>query len=71
VEVAFASLARRWQDSLMIKREETLMSDESSLTGLTNDEAKEFHDAYVKGFLGFTAVALVAHILVWMWRPWL
>ncbi len=46
------------------------MSDESSLTGLTNDEAKEFHEAYVKGFLGFAAVALVAHILVWMWRPW-
>mgnify|MGYP001814204832 FL=1 len=46
------------------------MSEESSLTGLTNDEAKEFHDAFVKGFLGFTGIAVVAHILVWMWRPW-
>ncbi len=45
------------------------MSEESSLTGLTNDEAKEFHDAFVKGFLGFTGIAVVAHILVWMWRP--
>jgi light-harvesting complex 1 beta chain len=22
-------------------------------------------------FIAFVAVALVAHILVWMWRPWL
>jgi len=22
-------------------------------------------------FILFTAIAIVAHILVWMWRPWL
>jgi light-harvesting complex 1 beta chain len=42
-----------------------------SLTGLTDQEAREFHAAYVQGFLGFTAVAVVAHLLVWLWRPWL
>jgi len=42
-----------------------------SLTGLSTNEAKEFHSAYMQGFLGFTAVAVVAHILVWMWRPWI
>jgi light-harvesting complex 1 beta chain len=42
-----------------------------SLTGLTDAEAKEFHAAYVQGFIAFTAVAVVAHILVWIWRPWL
>jgi light-harvesting complex 1 beta chain len=25
----------------------------------------------VTGFLVFTAIAVVAHILVWQWRPWL
>jgi light-harvesting complex 1 beta chain len=48
------------------------MADErSSFSGLTEDEAKEFHGIFVSSFLAFTAVAVVAHILVWMWRPWL
>ena len=42
-----------------------------SLSGLTENEAKEFHSIFVISFLGFTAIAVVAHILVWNWRPWL
>ena len=42
-----------------------------SLTGLTEAEAKEFHQIFMKSFLIFTGIAAVAHILVWMWRPWL
>lgn len=42
-----------------------------SLSGLTPAEAREFHQLYVQGFLGFTAVAVFAHILVWAWRPWI
>ena len=45
------------------------MSD-SSLTGLSDNEAKEFHSLYMTSFLGFTAIAVVAHVLVWTWRPW-
>ncbi|MCZ8261314.1 light-harvesting antenna LH1, beta subunit [Rhabdaerophilum sp. SD176] len=41
-----------------------------SLTGLTGAEAQEFHGFFVQGTLGFFAVSLVAHILIWMWRPW-
>ena len=41
------------------------------LTGLTEDEAKEFHKIFVQSFIIFTAVAVVAHILAWAWRPWL
>lgn len=43
----------------------------SSLTGLTEDEAKEFHNVFTTSFLGFTGVAVFAHILAWVWRPWL
>jgi len=43
----------------------------SSLTGLSEGAAREFHSLYVKSFLGFTAVAVVAHLLAWSWRPWL
>lgn len=42
-----------------------------SVTGLTEGEAKEFHAIFTTSFIIFTAVALVAHILVWLWRPWL
>jgi light-harvesting complex 1 beta chain len=44
---------------------------EGSLTGLTEGEAKEFHGIFVNSFVIFTVVAIVAHILVWIGRPWL
>jgi light-harvesting complex 1 beta chain len=49
------------------------MADTSnvSLSGLTESEAREVHGFFVQGFLIFTAIAIVAHILVWMWRPWI
>lgn len=40
-------------------------------TYLTPQEAQEFHKLFVSGFIGFTVVAVIAHGLVWMWRPWL
>lgn len=43
----------------------------SSLSGLSDSEAKEFHKLFVTSFLVFTGIAIVAHILVWMWRPWI
>ncbi len=46
------------------------MSDASSMSGLSGEEAKEFHGIFMSGFLGFTAIAVVAHILVFMWKPW-
>ncbi|MEM8854297.1 MAG: light-harvesting antenna LH1, beta subunit [Devosia sp.] len=42
-----------------------------SLSGLTADEAKAFHGVFMSSFVGFTLVAIVAHILAWLWRPWL
>jgi light-harvesting complex 1 beta chain len=44
---------------------------ESSLSGLTEVEAKEFHTIFMTSFIGFVVIALIAHVLVWMWRPWL
>ena len=42
-----------------------------SMSGLTENEAKEFHSLFVTSFIIFTAIAVVAHFLVWSWRPWL
>ncbi len=47
------------------------MADEkTSMSGLTDAEAKELHEIYMKGLVLFTGVAVVAHFLVWLWRPW-
>jgi light-harvesting complex 1 beta chain len=42
-----------------------------SPSGLTEAQAKEFHSLFVMSFLIFTGIAVVAHVLAWMWRPWL
>lgn len=42
-----------------------------SLSGLTEQEAREFHRIFMTSFAIFVAIAIVAHILAWMWRPWL
>ena len=44
--------------------------NDANPSGMTANEAKEFHSAYMQGFIGFTIVAIIAHILVWLWRPW-
>ena len=43
----------------------------ATLSGLSEAEAKEFHKIFMTSFVIFTLIAIVAHILVWMWRPWL
>ncbi len=51
------------------------MSDHTARTGstsgLTDGEAREFHGIFVTSFIAFTTIAIIAHILVWFWRPWL
>lgn len=42
-----------------------------SLSGLTEGEAKEFHSIFMTSFIIFTVIAIIAHFLVWNWRPWL
>ena len=42
-----------------------------SLSGLTENEAREFHGIFVSSFIIFLVIAIVAHILAWQWRPWL
>ncbi|WP_108659925.1 light-harvesting antenna LH1, beta subunit [Acuticoccus kandeliae] len=42
-----------------------------SLSGLTEAEAQEFHSVFMTSFVIFVVIAIVAHVLVWMWRPWL
>lgn len=48
-----------------------MAGETSSPSGLSEAEAKEFHAIFVTSFIIFTGIAIVAHILAWMWRPWL
>ena len=39
-------------------------------SGLTDEEAQEFHQYFIQGYLLWAAGAFFAHSLVWIWRPW-
>jgi light-harvesting complex 1 beta chain len=41
-----------------------------SNSGLTEEEAQEFHRHYMASTIAYVAVAVVAHLLIWVWRPW-
>jgi light-harvesting complex 1 beta chain len=51
--------------------EVTSMAEKQSLSGLTEEEAQEFHGIFVQSMSGFVGVAAFAHLLAWFWRPWL
>jgi light-harvesting complex 1 beta chain len=48
-----------------------MAGNEGSLSGLSEAEAREFHSVFMSSFTVFVVVAVIAHILAWMWRPWL
>lgn len=48
-----------------------MAASDGSLSGLSEAEAREFHSVFMSSFIAFVIVAVVAHILAWMWRPWL
>jgi light-harvesting complex 1 beta chain len=41
-----------------------------SFTGLTDEQAQELHSVYMSGLSLFAGVAVVAHLAVFIWRPW-
>ena len=43
----------------------------SSTSGMTEPEAREFHRIFMVSFIVFVVIAIIAHFLVWQWRPWL
>jgi light-harvesting complex 1 beta chain len=42
-----------------------------SATGLTEAEAKDVNGWFIKGTVVYIGFAIVAHILMWVWRPWI
>ncbi|MCW2307770.1 light-harvesting antenna LH1, beta subunit [Rhodobium gokarnense] len=48
-----------------------MASDNSTLSGFSDSEAQEFHKLFIQGFVIFLVIAIIAHFLAWMWRPWI
>ena len=46
------------------------MAEPASLSGLTPDQAKEFHEQFKVTYTAFVGIAAVAHLLVLVWKPW-
>lgn len=46
------------------------MSDELSVTGLTNEQAMAYHQLFMQSTMLYVGVAVVAHFLAFAWRPW-
>jgi light-harvesting complex 1 beta chain len=53
-----------------LKECQVMADKQESLTGLSEAEAMEVHKYMIQGYIAFVSIAVVAHILVWMWRPW-
>ncbi len=47
------------------------MADPKSLTGLTEEEAQEFHGIFMSSMTAFFGLVVLAHVLAWLYRPWL
>ena len=69
--LAPAAMAVRDREVRSEKEAIPMAGERGSLSGLTENEAKEFHGMFVTSFVAFTVIAIIAHFLVWQWRPWL
>lgn len=54
---------------LQISEELTMANN--SMSGLTDQEAQEFHGIFLQSMYAFFGIVVIAHILAWLWRPWL
>lgn len=66
------AIPRSWGTRPQSDHPEGSMADKSDLsfTGLTDQQAQELHSVYMSGLWLFSAVAVVAHLAVFIWRPW-
>jgi light-harvesting complex 1 beta chain len=46
-------------------------NDKGTMSGLSIQEAREVHGGVMQMTFVYIAIALVAHFLMWVWKPWL
>ncbi|MEM1287497.1 MAG: light-harvesting protein [Pseudomonadota bacterium] len=47
------------------------MAEKGSVSGLTPGEAQEFHRIFVKSAIAMSLLPFLAHISMWIYKPWL
>jgi light-harvesting complex 1 beta chain len=47
------------------------IGEKLNVSGLSDQEAKELHSGFMQMTILYVAIAVVAHVLVWLWRPWI
>ncbi|MEL6208871.1 MAG: light-harvesting antenna LH1, beta subunit [Pseudomonadota bacterium] len=45
-------------------------ADPTNHTGLSDEQAKEVHQFFLRGAYFWGGTAVLAHVLVWSWLPW-
>jgi light-harvesting complex 1 beta chain len=48
-----------------------MADNKGTMSGLSVQEAREVHSGIMSTTFIYIAIALIAHFLVWIWRPWL
>ena len=48
-----------------------MASDKTSVSGLSAEEAQEFHRIFVKSAIAMSLLPFLAHISMWIYKPWL
>lgn len=48
-----------------------MASEHGSPSGLTHEEAREIHRYFVKSAILMSLFPFLAHISLWLYRPWL
>ncbi len=41
-----------------------------NLSGLTDAQAKEFHEHWKHGVFSWVAIATLVHVVTWVYQPW-
>jgi len=47
------------------------MANDLDPNNLTDQQAKEIHDGFFTYMVLFIGIAVVAHLLTWIWKPWI
>ncbi len=46
------------------------MAETKNLSGLTDEQAKEFHEHWKHGTWSWVMIASVVHVVTWVYQPW-
>jgi light-harvesting complex 1 beta chain len=46
------------------------MAEMKNLSGLTDEQAKEFHEHWKHGVWSWVMIATVVHVVTWVYQPW-